>query len=51
MTPKDPATESMRWPIGIALGFCLLFAVDLAYIWTAVHVDDPIDPTYKSTPR
>lgn len=43
--------QSMQWPIAIALGFALLFAVDFAFIWTAFHVDDPIDPTYKATPR
>lgn len=49
--PQGPVSESMRWPLGIALGFCFLFAVNAAYIWTAIHVDDPVDPTYKETPR
>lgn len=49
--PAVTPPESMRWPIGIAIGFLVLFVVDAAYIWTAVHVDDPIEPSYKETQR
>ena len=41
----------MRWPLSIAAGFAVMLIVDFWFVWKAMHVADPIDPSYAETRR
>ena len=43
--------DGMRWPLSIAAGFSVMLIVDMFFVWKALHVDDPVDPTYQTTRR
>lgn len=41
----------MRWPIGIAVSGLLVIAVNAAFIWIAVSMQDDVVPSYAAEAR
>lgn len=41
----------MRWPIGIAITGAIVVAVNMAFIWIAVSVQDDVVPSYAAEAR
>jgi hypothetical protein len=41
----------MRWPVGIALCFVVLFVVDFAFAYVAFHSAEPTVTSYREEKR
>lgn len=41
----------MRWPIGIAVSGLLVIAVNVAFVWIAVSVQDDVVTSYAEEAR
>ena len=40
-----------RWPVAIFVSGVLVVAVNIAFIWIAVHVNDPVESSYDLEAR
>lgn len=43
--------KGLEWPIGIALGLCIMICVNMAFIYVAVSGADSVDPSYTHGER
>lgn len=41
----------MRWTLGLALGFAVVIAANLALVWFSTGTPDPITPSYETEAR
>jgi hypothetical protein len=46
-----PRDRGLRWPIGIAITGAIVVAVNMAFIWIAVSVQDDVVPSYAAEAR
>ena len=40
-----------RWTAGILVGFAIVIGANGVLVWCALHLNDPVEPSYQTEPR
>jgi len=49
--PDQTRREALIWPVGLAIAFAVVLAVNAFFIYVAVSGSDDVVPSYYSEPR